>query len=141
MTTNVYEAHYADLSTLTVNAESMDLALTALKRIKPDKEPEQMKCIVKEVQIVEPSYQHTLKVQTEMENGETVPASCFVRPATDVELKVYSVLALYAIITDIERYSFVGWKDEEGTILSTETTYLFTMPNNDVTITAVFTAI
>lgn len=82
--------------------------------------------------------EHTLTLETEMADGVTsVPASCVVRPDTSVNLNEGTVLALYAIVTD-HAYKFVHWEDLEGTVLSTEPTYLCTMPNKNITITAVF---
>lgn len=81
---------------------------------------------------------HSLTLNTEMADGtSTVPDSCVVRPNTSVDLNEGTVLALYAIITD-PAYKFVHWADSEGTILSTDPTYLYTMPNDNVTITAIF---
>lgn len=81
---------------------------------------------------------HTLTLETEMADGVTsVPASCVVRPDTSVTLNEGTVLALYAIVTD-PAYKFVHWANSEGTILSTEPTYIYTMPNENATITAIF---
>jgi hypothetical protein len=79
-----------------------------------------------------------LTLETEMADGvSTVPASCVVRPNASVDLNEGTVLALYAIVTD-PAYKFVHWANSEGTILSTEPTYLYTMPNENTTITAIF---
>lgn len=81
---------------------------------------------------------HTLTLETEMADGvSAVPESCTVRPDTTITLNEGVVLALYAIVTD-PAYKFVHWADSEGTILSTEDTYLYTMPDANTTITAVF---
>ena len=81
---------------------------------------------------------HSLTIDTEMADGvSNVPASCVVRPDTSIDLNEGTVLALYAIVTD-PAYKFVHWANSEGDILSTEPTYLYTMPNDNVTITAVF---
>lgn len=81
---------------------------------------------------------HTLTLETEMADGVTsVPDSCVVRPDTSVTLNEGVVLALYAIVTD-PAYKFVHWADAEGNILSTDATYLYTMPDTNTTITAVF---
>lgn len=82
--------------------------------------------------------EHTLTLETEMADGVTsVPASCVVRPDTSIDLNEGTVLALYAIVTD-PTYKFVHWVDSEEAVLSTEPTYLYTMPNENTTITAVF---
>ena len=81
---------------------------------------------------------HTLTLETEMADGVTsVPASCVVRPDTSIILNEGTILALYAIVTD-PAYKFVHWADSEGTVISTDPTYLYTMPDEDTTITAVF---
>lgn len=81
---------------------------------------------------------HSLVLETEMADGiSAVPDSCVVRPDTTLTLNKDVVLALYAIITD-HAYKFVHWADSEGNILSTDPTYLYTMPDEDTTITAIF---
>ena len=104
--------------------------------IVPEDATDPITIVAKYVRIV--PTENTLTLETEMSDGtSTVPASCVVRPDTSLELNEGTVLALYAIVTD-PVYKFVHWTDAEGNILSTEQTYLYTMPDEDTTITAVF---
>lgn len=102
----------------------------------PEDASDPITIVAKYVRIV--PTEHTLTLETEMADGvSTVPASCVVRPNIPVDLNEGTVLALYAIVAD-PAYKFVHWTDTEGTILSTEPTYLYTMPNENATITAIF---
>ena len=81
---------------------------------------------------------HTLKLTSRMLDGvSSVPDSCVVRPNTELSLNKDVVLALYAIVTD-PAYIFVEWQNTEGTVLSTDPTYLYTMPDENTELIAVF---
>lgn len=102
----------------------------------PEDATEPITIVAKYVRVV--PTEHTLTLETEMADGTSVvPDSCVVRPDTALSLNKDVVLALYAIVTN-PAYKFVHWTDAEGTILSTEPTYLYTMPNENVTLTAIF---
>ena len=81
MKTNVYKASYDDLSELTVNAESMSVALANLKEIRKDDDPSIVRKIVSNITTPEP--EPILKVQINvtplMEEGE-LPDTVTVRP-------------------------------------------------------------
>lgn len=83
-----------------------------------------------------PATTYTVAVEKEMSDGVSpVPASCVVRPESATVDAGESVV-LYAVVTDVA-YTFVGWKDAEGTILSTDATFAYT-PTADTILTAVF---
>ncbi len=46
--------------------------------------------------------------------------------------------SIYLRVTPNTGYRFVGWKDEEGNLLSTSTFFSYTMPSKDITVTAHF---
>lgn len=104
--------------------------------IVPEDASDPITIVAKYVRII--PTEHTLTLETEMADGVSeVPDSCVVRPDTVLSLNKDVVLTLYAIITD-PAYKFVHWKDSEGNVLSTDSTYLYTMPDENTTITAVF---
>jgi uncharacterized repeat protein (TIGR02543 family) len=77
----------------------------------------------------------TVTVDTAMADGSVVPDSCVARPLS-IQCEEGESVNLYAITTDAD-YVFVAWKDSEGTVLSTDTTYVYT-PTANTVVTAVF---
>ena len=130
MKTNVYKASYDDLSELTVNAESMSVALANLKEIRKDDDPSIVRKIVSNITTPEP--EPILKVQINvtplMEEGE-LPDTVTVRPES-VQAELGSSVMLYAIDTaSIQSVEFVGWY-QGLSLLSVEENFEYEVPSS-----------
>lgn len=148
MTTNVYIAHYEDLTQLSVNAETLTEAVTSFAKIK-DVEPMLLQRKITGIKIPDaptplPTANIVCTAERE-EEDETLPTTVTVRPVTPIARTSGSTVTLYAIDTATEpSVVFAGWYlgDE---LLSTEPEFAYVIPEGitdgeTITLTAKFKA-
>lgn len=132
MKTNVYVAHYEDLSQLSVNAENLQTAVQEFAQIKPE-EPMLLQRKITGIQIPdppEPAPTVAVFCRAEREEeGETLPDTVTVRPYITIERTPGEVVMLYAIDTAVEpTVEFAGWYDASGLRISSDANFEFTIP-------------
>ncbi len=132
MKTNVYLASYEDLSQLSVNAETLEEAITALSQIK-DVEPMLLQRKITGIAIPDEPAPLPIAVvycRAEREEaGETLPDTVTVRPLTAIERTPGSTVMLYAIDTAEDPIvEFAGWYDDSGARISVDPSFAFTVP-------------
>ena len=132
MKTNVYLASYEDLSQLSVNAETLEEAVTALAQIK-DVEPMLLQRKITGIAIPDeptPLPVAVIYCRAEREEaGETLPDTVTVRPLTAIERTPGSTVMLYAIDTaEDPTVEFAGWYDDSGSRISVDPSFAFTVP-------------
>ena len=131
MKTNVYVANYEDLSQLSVNAENLQTAVQEFAQIK-NEEPMLLQRKITGIQIPDPPEPKPIAVvfcrAEREEEGETLPDTVTVRPAT-IERHPGAIVMLYAIDTAPEpTVEFAGWYDASGLRISADANFAFTVP-------------
>ena len=139
--TNVYKASYDDLSELTVNADSLQSAITELDKVRADVEPTIIRKIISNIELHPLKQKITVNVQAQMQNILIpLPDTIAVRPMA-IDVEVGSMVQLYAIDTSTNpTVTFVGWYIGEECI-GTTTTLGYIVPEEtteDITIVAKF---